>query len=127
MEGRVTTDGHQAMLAIRVIGPAERPDGESGLMDAVIDTGFTGQLVLPPEAVDRLGLPGRGRQRAILADGRTVEVNVYLARVIWHGRERAVQVLATDGGPLVGMALLRGSRLTVDAAPDGPVLIEELP
>ena len=58
MEGRVTTDGHQALLAIRVLGPAEQPDGESGLMDAVIDTGFTGQLVLPPEAVERLGQVG---------------------------------------------------------------------
>ena len=112
---------------MRVLGPAQQFDDESGFIDAVIDTGFTGQLVLPPEAVDRLGLPGRGRQRAILADGRTVEVNVYLARVIWHGRERAVQVLATEGGPLVGMALLRGSRLRVDAAPDGLVLVEELP
>ena len=119
----MTTDGHQAVLAIRVLGPAQQFDGESGLMDAVIGTG---QLVLSPEAVDRPGLPERGRQKAILADGRTVEVNVYLARVIWHGRERAVQVLATEGGPLVGMALLRGSRLTVDAAHDGPVLVEEL-
>ena len=69
MEGRVTTDGYQVLLAIRVLGPAEQPDGESGHIDAVIDTGFTGQLVLPPEVVNRLGLPGRGRQRAILADG----------------------------------------------------------
>jgi clan AA aspartic protease len=112
---------------MRVLGSAEQLDGESGLVDVVIDTGFTGQLVLPPEAVGRLGLPGSGRRRAILADGRTVEVNVYLARVIWHGRERAVQVLATEGGPLVGMALLGGSWLTVDAAPDGFVLVEELP
>lgn len=126
MDGRVTTDGRQAVLAMRVLGSAEQLDGESGLVDAVIDTGFTGQLALPPEAVGRLGLPGRGRRRAILADGRTVEVNVFLARIVWHGRERAVQVLATEGGPLVGMALLRGSRLTVDAAPDGPVLVEEL-
>jgi hypothetical protein len=29
--------------------------------------------------------------------------------------------------PPAGMALLRGSRLTVDAAPDGPVLIAEFP
>ena len=59
MNGRVTTDGRQAVLAVRVLGPAQQFDDESGLIDAVIDTGFTGQLVLPPEAVDRLGLPGR--------------------------------------------------------------------
>ncbi len=41
-------------------------------------------------------------------------------------RARApVAVIAAEGQPLVGMALLRGSRLTVDAVPGGEVLIEE--
>jgi len=48
-------------------------------------------------------------------------------RILWHGRELDVAVLASNGDPLVGMALLDGSRLTVDAAPDGPVRVEELP
>lgn len=74
--------------------------GETGLVEAVIDTGFTGQHVLPPETVDRLGRPRRGRRRAILADGRITEVDVYRARVVWHARERGIQVLATEGGPL---------------------------
>jgi predicted aspartyl protease len=56
VDGRVTGDGRQAVLAIRVLGSAQQFVGESWLMDAVIDTGFTGQLVLPPEAVGRLGL-----------------------------------------------------------------------
>lgn len=46
--------------------------------------------------------------------------------MVWHGREREVQVLATEGGPLVGMPVLRGSRLTVDATPGGAVRVEDL-
>jgi len=34
--------------------------------------------------------------------------------------------LATEGGPLVGMGLLRGSRLGIDVVPGGSVVVEEL-
>jgi hypothetical protein len=36
-------------------------------------------------------------------------------------------VLEADGGPLVGMALLRGSRMTMDIEVGGTVMIEPLP
>ena len=45
---------------------------------------------------------------------------------MWHGIEREVVVIASDGDPLVGMALRAGSRLTVDATPNGAVRVEEL-
>jgi predicted aspartyl protease len=56
---------------------------------------------------------------AVLADGSAVETRVHRARVVWHGRERRVRVLATEGGPLVGMGLLRSSRLAMDVVPGG--------
>jgi hypothetical protein len=34
-------------------------------------------------------------------------------------------VLVTEGGPLVGMTLLRGSVLTVEVSPDGELKVEE--
>lgn len=75
--------------------------------------------LLAPDLIGALSLPFVGRSVVVLANGRAVETRVHRARVVWHGRERAAQVLATEGGPLVGMALLRGSRLTIDAAPGG--------
>jgi hypothetical protein len=36
-----------------------------------------------------------------------------------------VAVIAAEGQPLIGMALLRGSRLILDAEPGGEVLVEE--
>lgn len=88
--------------------------------------GLHGARCLPPDIIAALGLPFVGRGAAVLADGRLVETRYHRGRVLWHPRERGVKVLATAGGPLVGMALLRGSRLTVEVAPAGDVVVEEL-
>ena len=44
----------------------------------------------------------------------------------WHGRLSDALVLKSDSAPLLGMTLLWGSRVTVDALTDGQVTIEEL-
>ena len=36
-------------------------------------------------------------------------------------------LLDADGGPLVGMSLLYGSRVTLDVVDGGPITIEPLP
>ena len=114
------------MLVVRVVGQ----DGRSADIEAVIDTGFDGHLLLPPSVVSSLSLPRIGSARPTLADGSIVLMTVHVAEVLWHGRSRPVRVLAAgqgpSGGALVGMALLRGSRLRVDVVPGGSVLVEEL-
>lgn len=96
-------------------------------VEAVIDTGFTGYLTLPADVVRALALSGSGFVEVELADGGTAALDVYDAHVLWRGRERPVPVYEAEGGPLVGMSLLRGSRLTVDVEPGGEVVIEDLP
>ena len=44
----------------------------------------------------------------------------------WHGRPSDVLVLQSDSVPPLGMTLLWGSRVTMDALNDGEVTIEEL-
>ncbi len=85
----------------------------------------TGSLCLPLDIVSSLSVPFVGRGVAVLADGSTVETSYHRAGVLWHGREIAVQVLVTEGGPLVGMTLLRGSVLTMTVSPGGEVTVEE--
>src|SRR4051794_13659397 len=123
MHGRVDAGASEAVLPLRVLG---RVGDQAEEVEAIVDTGFTGSLCLPPDLVTSLSLPLVGRAVAVLADGRAVETPVHRARVVWYGRERVARVLATEGGSLVGMALLRGSRLTVDAVPGGDVVVEEL-
>ena len=121
MRGRVDGDAREAILPLTVIGrSAVRAE-----VEATVDTGFTGSLCLSIDVVRSLSVPFVGRGVAVLADGSTVETSYHRARVLWHGREIAVQVLVTEGGPLVGMTLLRGSVLTVAVSPGGEVTVEE--
>jgi predicted aspartyl protease len=62
-----------------------------------------------------------------LADGSQVTLRQYEASVVWDAATRDVLVLEADGGPLVGMALLRGSRMTMDIEVGGMMRIEMLP
>jgi predicted aspartyl protease len=71
-----------------------------------------------------LGLRIAGTTDATLGDGQTVEVPVCRAAVAWQGRMIPVIALVSDGGPFLGMAMLEGSRLTIDARENGLVSIE---
>jgi clan AA aspartic protease len=95
-------------------------------VEAVVDTGFTGHLTLPSEVVLSLDLLERGFVEVELADGGYTGLDVYEARVLWGDQQLPIPVYETEGEPLVGMSLLRGSRLTVEVAPGGEVVIEDL-
>ena len=95
-------------------------------VEVVLDTGFAGYLTLPPESIHQLGLPSVGQRAFELANGELFEFQVYLGSVSWHGRPSDVLVLQSDSVPLLGMTLLWGSRVTMDALNDGEVTIEEL-
>ena len=95
-------------------------------VEAIIDTGFTGELILPGDLIDRLGLPRIGELPITLGDGNEIDVGLYIGMVLWLGENRIVQVLRTDSRPLVGMSLLYGNRLTLDVVTDGEVTIETL-
>lgn len=101
-------------------------NGRPHRLEVIIDTGFTGHLALPPEFIRVLDLPFVGQRIFELANGEHFEFAAYLATVSWHGRLRDALVLQSDSVPLLGMTLLWGSRVTVDALDDGAVIIEEL-
>src|SRR5206468_3760272 len=96
-------------------------------IEAVVDTGFNGFLTLSPLLIATLNLPFRSRGRAILADGSEALFDIYEATVIWDRRPRRVAVGAADADPLIGMALLYGYELTVQAVEGGDVFIRTLP
>lgn len=124
MRGYVVADGSEAVLPLRVFDPGR--GGRQADAQAVIDTGFTGHLTPSVEVVSSLALPELGSEELVLADGSTEIASVHRATVEWHGRSRTVPVLAVGGDPLIGMALLAGSRLGMDTVPGGEVVIEEL-
>lgn len=94
---------------------------------AVVDSGYTGWLTLPPAVLVALNLRWRGFGRGILADGSVRAFDVYQAKVVWDGRVRSVFVDEFDATPLVGMALLRGFELKIQVRARGRVTIKRLP
>lgn len=116
--GSVTAE-REAVVDIVVRAPGGQPE----TVTTGIDTGFTECLALPREQIARLGLPFRGSQQATLADGSEIGVPVYRALAEWHGRPARVLVLGVEGGALLGMGLLHGSRLTPGVVDSGAVAI----
>jgi clan AA aspartic protease len=106
-----------------VISNANR---QTKLIDAVIDTGFTGYLSLPREIIDALKLPWTGIDRGTLGDGSEVTFEVYAATVIWDGQYRDIPVNEAETDPLIGMNLLYGYDLRIRAVEGGTVAIEAI-
>ncbi len=121
IRGRVSGD-QQALIAVDIIDGEGRPRS----VEVVLDTGFTGYLTLPSESISQLGLAPAGQRTFELANGELFDFQVYLGSVSWHGRPNDVLVLQSDSDPLLGMALLWGSRVTMDALNDGDLAIEDL-
>jgi clan AA aspartic protease len=80
-----------------------------------IDTGFTGELVLPQSIVDQLGLTLTGTVGAVLADGSQVILPTYECFLAWFDGPVRLEVVANEGStPLLGVGLLLNRRLVID-------------
>lgn len=111
MMGRVDAAG-RALLGVAIV--ADRyPLGAA--IEVWIDTGFTGDVVLPLPVITELGLTQSGSVDAVLADGSQIELATYSCRIRWFDEERHLEVIANDGEvPLVGVGLLWGNQLSID-------------
>jgi clan AA aspartic protease len=95
-------------------------------VDAVIDTGFTSFLSLPLSIITELDLTWNYRDVGTLGDGSEIVFELYKASVIWDGQNKLIDVVASDADPLVGMGLLYGFKLQVEAVEGGRVSIEAM-
>ena len=128
MLGAVSADGREPVLPLTLLGFASAGFARRRITaETIVDTGFDGELTLASGLIRDLGYPYAGFTRATLADGSAVRFDHYEGRVLWHGREREILVLAADGDPLAGMTLLKGSELRIRAQAGGEVVVEELP
>lgn len=142
--GYTDSSGHP-WIRIRIIGKNGSRD-----IDALIDTGFTGFLMLPHDDALDLGLSIIGTSEYVLADGSRVTNAIARGRVLmgpatWAASHGASEGLcealenATDhnesvdgaivlGGddPLIGMELVRVLRKSLAIGPDIVALMDDL-
>lgn len=82
-------------------------------VECLVDTGFTGALVLPQSLVARLGLRIVGREVFEMVGGRRFVAGVALAEVKWLGTTKTVRVIVSED-TLLGTELLDSTRLVID-------------
>ena len=113
---------NEAIVQLRIRGAV--PDPLS--IHALIDTGFTDWLTLSPAQIVALGLAFREEGAYVLADGSMARARLFSGEVEWLTGWRRILVLEMDGGPLIGMALLRGSYLGAEIIDGGKVEVRSL-
>jgi clan AA aspartic protease len=119
--GTVTSEG-EAVIRLSVRGP----NRHEKKIKAVIDTGYTGWLTLPPDLIAELQLTWSTLGRSSLADGREIEHDIYEGVVVWDRRRRLIDVDESESDPLVGMAMLEGFELNMQVRSRGKVRIQRL-
>lgn len=102
----------RALIRVPVAAELKEPRTELAVW---IDTAFNGGLVIPRSQIESLGLVKQSSAEAILADGRTVELETYACTFDWFGGTYETQIVANDGEyPLLGTMLLDGHKLEID-------------
>ena len=88
-------------------------------IDCLIDTGFSGALVLPREFVASLDAIDVGRQLFNVVGGNQIETALVLGEVEWLGANRVLRaIVSEDSDALIGTELLAGTVLTIDYSSD---------
>ena len=121
MEGYVNLEPKESRIIVPVLDAA----GIAAPLEMAIDTGFTGFMTLRPRAIRAMGLERGQDRKMMLADGQVIDTPTWLATAIWHGKPTKIDVLELDARPVVGMSLLWGSDLAVQARPNGRVSITQ--
>lgn len=104
-ESGSVTAAREAVLRLRLAA------GET--VECLVDTGFSGALVLPQALVARLNLPIVGREVFEMIGGRRFVAGMALAEVEWLGRRRTFRVIISED-TLLGTEMLDGCRLVID-------------
>ncbi len=100
--------------------------GEERVVEAIVDTGYSASLTLPPAVIAALGLAWQSMDTAKLADGSECIFSVYEGRVVWDGKVRQILVDEANADPLVGMRLLKGYEVKIEVRARCKVRIKRL-
>ncbi len=103
---------------------AKSERGPSRFVSFVVDTGFTGMLSVPTAEFEKLRIGPVDIGPYELANEQRGAARRSFAKVVWHGCDETVEIMELAGVPLLGMSMLHGSTLYVDAVEGGRVEIK---
>lgn len=109
IDGEVN-DALEPVIEIGLVG-GER----TAVIEAIVDTGFSGQLCLSKRYLAELDLAPKFVERYELANGEVIVEDVYGGTIAFDGQERDVDLILTDSqDTLVGAELLGEYELRIN-------------
>lgn len=109
MESYVNEYGHP-IVGITVVGSRG-----SATAEAILDTGFDGDVCLPTQVAIQLGLKLAATQLIELADGTRKRELVFAGEGVFEDKVRKVEIILTEGqDALIGTRLLAYKILEID-------------
>ena len=100
--------------------------GNRRTVPVIVDTGFTGELALPPRYISRLGLTITENYQGRPVTGEFISIPAGDVVVIWQNRRRGATFLQVDSEPLLGMQFLWNHHIAIDAVANGAVTLTPL-
>lgn len=95
-------------------------------VEFILDTAFEGELALPASLAHQLDGSVFIPRTVRLADGSLSSTAFRRIVLDWNDEPRPTEVLVLEGSPLLGMLILEGNSLYVEAHEGGEVVIEPL-
>lgn len=102
--------------------------GQSGpiTVEFIVDTGFDGELAIPPSLLTRIDAIYVTDRVVRLANGAKYAQGSYLVDLDWDDDARPTEILEIDGVPLLGTELLAGFQIHIEMMDGGEVVIERM-
>ena len=103
-----------------------RVEGAVHEIEAVIDTGFTGFLTLPPNLIAELKIARLSEVVMKVADGSEVSLRTFRVETFLDDVWSDTEVIETENTPLLGMSFLENHQLTIEVRDGGAVSVQTL-
>ncbi len=93
-------------------------------VEFILDTGFDGELALPPSLLPQLDAAFFRERRLQVADGRIITRIAYVIDLEWNEELRQTEIMVLENAPLLGAILLDLSHVDLDMRSGSEVLVE---
>ena len=96
------------------------------VVECVIDTGFTGALVLPQSLLETLHIEAFSQIDFRTVGGVWMTADITTIEIYWLGENRIIDVIVSESDDsLIGTELLDGARLTIDYLENTVIITNE--